>query len=435
MSAPDPRPSEPAIQTAARLLAEGRPEEAAARLAALVAEAPTYAAAHVLRATALEAAGHVDDALVSWGRAAALVPRSPLVHRERERLLATHVAGEVPVDLPPPAPAEPTAPEPDVLEAAALEPADPEPDLGMFEVGETLSETPLLDEDEADDLPLPQEAEDEADDGPLLDFGAPRPPDAHPLVDAEAPQAFDASDLLFVDGPVAPPPPPAEAQPDPEPPASAPDPFEGAALHDADEPEGAEPPLSPLSPIAADWGADETDLAPVVPPEGDLTPLPPRAETPPDPVAGWDILSEADIPTPPPDPFAEPDIIAPEEREEPTEVSDPFGDIDAIIDEFGAPPSAEAPASDLSVADELDALIAQLEVAPRIRPDPEYRGPEVSLDAGDVDDMVSETLAKIYAAQHQYVEAALVYEKLAARQPEDAAALLERAAELRQRGA
>ena len=87
------------------------------------------------------------------------------------------------------------------------------------------------------------------------------------------------------------------------------------------------------------------------------------------------------------------------------------------------------------MADELDALIAQLEVAPRIRPDPEYRGPEVSLDAGDVDDMVSETLAKIYAAQHQYVEAALVYEKLAARQPEDAAALLERAAELRQRGA
>ena len=219
MSAPDPRPSEPAIQTAARLLAEGRPEEAAARLAALVAEAPTYAAAHVLRATALEAAGHIDDALVSWGRAAALVPRSPLVHRERERLLATHVAGEVPVDLPPPVPAEPAAPEAEGPEAAALDPVDLEPDFGMFEEREALPETPLLDEDEADDLPLPQEAEDEGDDGPLLDFGAPRASAAHPLVDAEAPQALDASDLLFVDGPVVPP--PAEAQPDPEPPASA----------------------------------------------------------------------------------------------------------------------------------------------------------------------------------------------------------------------
>ena len=45
--------------------------------------------------------------------------------------------------------------------------------------------------------------------------------------------------------------------------------------------------------------------------------------------------------------------------------------------------------------------------------------------------MASETLAKIYAAQHQYVAAAVIYEKLAARQPEQADELLERAAELR----
>ena len=85
------------------------------------------------------------------------------------------------------------------------------------------------------------------------------------------------------------------------------------------------------------------------------------------------------------------------------------------------------------MVDELDDLISQLEHAPRIKPDPAYDGPEVSLDVGDVDDMASETLAKIYAAQHQYVEAALVYEKLAARQPADADRLLDRAAELRER--
>ena len=51
-----------------------------------------------------------------------------------------------------------------------------------------------------------------------------------------------------------------------------------------------------------------------------------------------------------------------------------------------------------------------------------------------MDDLASETLAKIYAAQHQYVEAAVIYEKLAARQPDQAEELLDRAAELRRRG-
>jgi hypothetical protein len=82
----------------------------------------------------------------------------------------------------------------------------------------------------------------------------------------------------------------------------------------------------------------------------------------------------------------------------------------------------------------LDSLIAQLEDAPRIRPDPAFNGPEVSFDDEDVDEMASETLAKIYAAQHQYVEAALVYEKLAARQPDQAEEMLRRAAEMRERG-
>ena len=52
-----------------------------------------------------------------------------------------------------------------------------------------------------------------------------------------------------------------------------------------------------------------------------------------------------------------------------------------------------------------------------------------------MDEMVSETLAKIYAAQHQYVEAAVVYEKLAARAPARAEAMLAQAAAMRERRA
>ncbi|HEX9951025.1 MAG TPA: hypothetical protein VGB53_04595, partial [Rubricoccaceae bacterium] len=97
---------------------------------------------------------------------------------------------------------------------------------------------------------------------------------------------------------------------------------------------------------------------------------------------------------------------------------------------FSEPAAADAPTS---VADELDSLIASLETAPRIRPDPQFSGPAVRVSTADVDQMASETLARIYAAQHQYVQAALVYETLAAREPERAEALLGQAAEMRRR--
>lgn len=443
MSTPASSPPEPAIQVAARLLAEGRPVEAARRLAALVAEAPTYAAAHVLRATALEAAGQIDDALVSWGRAAALVPGSPLVHRERERLLATRVAEELPPDLPPAVPDPDAPPVPPLdLPPPAFDPS------GAAASGGPLA-APL---DVEDDDPAALEPEDEDVDGPLLDFGAPPPvlgipTDAAPPADDAAdagvpgpeagalddgpyggygqPRALDASDLFFGD---------TSAPAAPGPPADEP-------AADAEVGARAEPPpgdAPPLAPTGADWGGDDTGLAPVLPPEGEAEPEPAADAFATDDLGagdgdGWDVLSEADVPTPPPGTYAEPDVVAPEDPEPEPEADDPFADVDAVVDEFGAA-EPEAPAGP-SVADELDALISQLEDAPRIRPDPEYAGPEVELDHGEVDDMVSETLAKIYAAQHQYVEAALVYEKLAARQPDQAEALLERAAELRQRGA
>ena len=70
---------------------------------------------------------------------------------------------------------------------------------------------------------------------------------------------------------------------------------------------------------------------------------------------------------------------------------------------------------------------------PRITPDPTFEGPAVSFDDRGNEDVASETLAKIYAAQHQYVEAAVVYERLAARTPDQADTLLARAAALRRK--
>ena len=547
MSTPAPS-SEPAVQVAARLLAEGRPGDAAARLATLVAEAPTYAAAHVLRATALEAAGRIDEAVVSWGRAAALVPGSPLVHRERERLLAMQVADEAPAGLPPaeaaappPFPFEDVAREDDVAETAAAEPATdetPADEAAIEDAADPLVAPPLPEPDD-EDAALGPEADEEVD-GPLLDFGLPTPPptvEAEPAADeppvadeppfedeppieatsaAEppaggpsggeasdydytAPRSLDLSGLVFGDPPspepAAPEPPAAEppagdapaydysaprgldasglvfgdppppAETDDLPPIEVPPPFTpspDAPDAEADEtgtdessglPGGAPTEAAAPTPAEIDWVPDETGIAPVLPPEGALGTPPERplpatlpnaadAETADDDDDvgdgdGWNVLSEADVPSPPPGTYAEPDVVPPEDPAPMPLDDDPFADIDAVVDEFASPGDAfgDAPPADgLSVADELDALISQLEDAPRIRPDPEYTGPEVSLDHGEVDDMVSETLAKIYAAQHQYVEAALVYEKLAARQPDQADELLERAAELRQRG-
>ena len=91
-------------------------------------------------------------------------------------------------------------------------------------------------------------------------------------------------------------------------------------------------------------------------------------------------------------------------------------------------PAGAAPASDL------DALIEQLENAPRIRPDDAFDDADdplpTSIDAGGV---VSETMASILAAQGQHAEAARLYERLAEQRPDDADALREKARALRDR--
>ncbi|HEX9951388.1 MAG TPA: hypothetical protein VGB53_06440, partial [Rubricoccaceae bacterium] len=118
-SLPPAPASRPALQHPAELLATGRPADAAEALAAVVAGAPTYAAAYVLLGVALDAASRPTEALAAWHRAAFLVPRSPLVLRERQRLLdAARTA----------APAEPPTPSAEPGPRSAAPPVDhPEP--------------------------------------------------------------------------------------------------------------------------------------------------------------------------------------------------------------------------------------------------------------------------------------------------------------------
>jgi tetratricopeptide (TPR) repeat protein len=194
------------------------------------------------------------------------------------------------------------------------------------------------------------------------------------------------------------------------------------AVAAAAAPEPAEPPAAePPEPVAVE--PDEPPAA--EPPEPvALEPAEPPAEEPPEPVA-----LEPEEP-----PAAEPIAAEPEEppeRAEPPEPDKPMLP--------HAPPIAESPDAEPEVSgwdDEapqnLDELIRELETA-RIVPDPTIP-PAVAEDLEpDVDDVVSETLARIYENQRHYGEAARVYEKLALQQPGRAPEFQQKAADLRTR--
>ena len=78
----------------------------------------------------------------------------------------------------------------------------------------------------------------------------------------------------------------------------------------------------------------------------------------------------------------------------------------------------ETPAPQGEDFEDLERLISELESA-RIVPQPELEDlPPPDLD-DDIEGMVSETLARIYASQKQYREAARVYEQLATQHPDE----------------
>lgn len=82
--------------------------------------------------------------------------------------------------------------------------------------------------------------------------------------------------------------------------------------------------------------------------------------------------------------------------------------------------------------DDLERLITELESA-RVDPRPEVEEPPPPESDTGVDDLVSETLARIHEAQDEFRQAEQIYVKLASQEPDQARSFLEKAAEMRRK--
>lgn len=104
----------------------------------------------------------------------------------------------------------------------------------------------------------------------------------------------------------------------------------------------------------------------------------------------------------------------------------------SVPDAPTAPDTPEERVREMNEDDDLERLIDELESA-RIEPNPDVEEvPTPDLD-DDVDDIVSETLARIHEAQDQYRKAAQIYVKLASQEPDQARTYLQKASEMRER--
>ena len=111
------------------------------------------------------------------------------------------------------------------------------------------------------------------------------------------------------------------------------------------------------------------------------------------------------------------------------DVSDPDPEPD---DASPAPDTPEERVREMNEDDDLERLIDELESA-RIEPNPDVEEvPTPDLD-DNVDDIVSETLARIHEAQDQYRKAAQIYVKLASQEPDEARTYLQKASEMREK--
>lgn len=103
-----------------------------------------------------------------------------------------------------------------------------------------------------------------------------------------------------------------------------------------------------------------------------------------------------------------------------------------LTDIFGERVHAILTTDPLEEIDDLHRLIAELQTA-RITPLGEFGDMQAPALEDDVEGMVSETLARIYASQEQYAEAADTYDQLAALHPEKADEYLHKARDMRGR--
>lgn len=97
------------------------------------------------------------------------------------------------------------------------------------------------------------------------------------------------------------------------------------------------------------------------------------------------------------------------------------------------PTVEESPSAVTPEFQDLDKLIHELETA-SIVPDPDIPLVSESDLESDIEDAVTETLARIYANQSYWTEAAQVYEKLAVQHPERKQEFLQRAREMKSKG-
>ena len=387
----------PNLQEAIDLIEGGRAEEAIPPLTAWAQQMPAHAAVHVVLAQAYEAMEQWEDAREAWQRTHFLMPNSPAVVEGLERVRAA-VAERAPagedrliMDLDLQAELETTLEAlfnpftpPQQSEAALEEESMPEEAAALDQV-EAAPAAAQVDaaEEEAPEAETPEEIE---------------AADALASPEAEIPEEIEAAAALAS--------PETEAPPEETEPAETA--TEDAFAHDAesiyDEIEQLIEKKETLKQTAPETREEDRPIAPVAEQEQaeqhDLE----------------DVMEEE-----------QEAIEALEARGEEAADEEALGLAD--WGKFKAEPEEAPPSGDATI-DDLDRLISELETARIVPPLDLENIPAPELE-DEIDDVVSETLARIYASQKKYDEATRIYEQLAHQQPQEATRFLQLAAEMR----
>lgn len=367
-------------QEALDLLKQDRTDEAIAVLERQVAYLPAHVVAHVMLARAYEVKKEWGKALEAWENARFLVPNSPIVRKGKQRVVSKLAVEEPSVPVMHPeasseAAEEGAVPVPAAEPAEASAPLQPQPEAeDVVPDAETAEDAPPIDVEEVD-----------VDEAPVRDETSRGRRETIRLGAGQVAYVKPDSMEIKLSTPVS---------------------KDRPAADEASDTEEAES-------VEADTENDAPEVASEAP-AADTTP----EEGPSTQVFSWEGL--------PPEESAE----AADEQgvDEPTTgaaaAEEEKADGEAADDEEPVPRGPKT--------GDLDRLIRDLESA-RIEPDPDLDDiPPPDLD-DDIEDLVSETLARIYTAQGQYREAARIYVKLASQDPDQARQHLEKAAELRER--
>lgn len=412
----------PDIQEAINLIEEGKPEAAIPLLAQWAEHMPTYVAVHVVLARAHEARHQWPEALAAWQRAHFLMPNSPAVQEGLQRVLAVSSTETEPpeaealsMDLDLEAELEatlealfnpftlPQQSEDIAIEEAAvldedtalteIEEAPGDEETEPLETIETEDESPVADEAEVvEEAEIVEEAEvaEMADTVEAVEEAVAEAVEIDDAVESVEEAEIEAEiDDAILEEPVE----------------------ETPVVEEADVAEEVEP---------VDKKAEDTATL------EEVEPLEEKA-----PIDEADLADEAEAPAEDTEPAEDASLTTAETalaiEEAATETGDAdleaWEEFDEVTDADSVPPQGEG-------VDDLERLIDELESA-RIVPHPDLEDLEPPDLEDEIDDMVSETLARIYASQQKYLEAARVYDQLAQQQPEQADTFLQQAAEMR----